>query len=241
MESGCILTQKLKSMGASSIFGKLGCRRFRTSTKNVDEEEEEKPFIDLHIYRKFCRVQFGSLDYTNANKRRSSSVDKKKLNIKKLTSRSAHDVSYLHKLKREEIFKASLRRLTGPRSHMLRIQNYLVWKVSEANGVDSYGVYVVDDKNSDNSFCNKPMAKSFRHQSSVVDKLLDTDCIDTENTDFTYIDDFDVDEAALSAGAIKHTLGDESILGDITVNGKVLTVYHTEILSDSNTAPESNQ
>ena len=53
MESSCLLTQKLKSIGASSIFGKLGCRRFRTSTKSLDEEEEEKPFIDLHIYHNF--------------------------------------------------------------------------------------------------------------------------------------------------------------------------------------------
>ena len=121
---------------------------------------------------------------------------------------------------------------------MLRIHNYLVWKFSEDNGVDHFGVYVVDDKNDDNSFCNKKMPKSFRHQSSLYQKLLDADYIDTENTDFTYIDEFDNDEAALVAGLLKNK-HEDSLIGDITIDGKVLTVYHTEIMTDSNTAPES--
>ena len=144
----------------------------------------------------------------------------------------------MHALKRKEIFKTSLRKLIGPPSQMLKTHNYLIWKIGEENGVDHLGVYVVDDKSDDNSYCNKKMSKSFRHQSSVIQKILDSDYIDTENTDFTYIDDFESEDVAIVNGVPSNNHV-HSTIGDITIDGKIMTVYHTEIMSDSNTAPES--
>mmetsp|Transcript_22703 Transcript_22703/g.26066 ORF Transcript_22703/g.26066 Transcript_22703/m.26066 type:complete len:90 (+) Transcript_22703:464-733(+) len=88
------------------------------------------------------------------------------------------------------------------------------------------------------------MPGSFRHQSSIIQKLLDTDFIDTENTDYSYLQDLNTDEEMVASSEQAENqssfFGNESDQSDdITFNGVKLSIYRTELMSDSHTAPES--
>jgi hypothetical protein len=145
------------------------------------------------------------------------------------------DVSYYHFLKRKEMFRNSISKIIGPRSHVSRIHNYLQWKAREEFGVDSAGIYVLDSERPPNSYCNKQIKSPFVHQSSVIEKLLDSDYIDTENTDYTYLQE----ESDYECESDSHKDLDLSGEFEFTFNGKAVSLYNTEVMSESNTAPES--
>lgn len=245
MEARCFLIHKLKSLGATTILGRFGfnIRKFRIAAKPIDEEEEEKKKQDYSIYNDFCKRNFGDINYEIMKNSIPKTVQPEKIDLTEIVSRSIADVSYYHYLKRKEMFKQSLRKLTGPSSQIMRAHNYLEYKVKEEFGVDTYGLYVIDNKSDESSYCGKSINSQFYHQSSVIQKLLDTDYINTENTDYTYIEEelgADYEYSDIEAVEENEPNSHYSTPGEITFNGKALSLYNTEILTNSNTEAETN-
>ena len=175
-----------------------------------------------------------------------SSEKKEKVDFSLLLSRSDTELTFMHYLNQKELFRISLRKLMVPSGPITGIHNYLKNKAMEEFGVDKYGLYILDSNFDKSKFCNRKLKGAFTHKSSIIHNILDYDLIDTENTDYTYIveeDNFydNVDSSQIDiieGNSLSESLSDNC--ETITFNGKVLSMYETEVLGESITAPDSN-
>ena len=234
MESSCILSQKLKQIAGASLLGRTPFRNIRRNTKAEDEDDNYLMRSHRAFYKAFGH-QFGKYvirNHSNWSLPQHRNSEKESVDLKELMSRSVIDITYLNFLRKKELFMSSLRKMMPPPSYITKVQNYSIGKLQEQSGVDKSGLYVLDSNNSPNLYWSKKIQSHYFHQRTIIGKLLDVDYIDTENTDYTYIsEESEFNESGDQCSVPEHKL---------EFNGKEVSMYSTQLQSESNTAPESS-
>ena len=241
MVAGCAMSAKLKSIKGASLFGRFFLRRARPTTNSTDEEKECQLKFNIKLYQKFIHRHFKEVcarSYTFTLSR-SSEIEKEKVDFSELLSKSVNQASLIMYNNMKEDYKNSIRKIMISSNPVTRVQEYILTKANQEFGVDKYGLYIIDsdlEKNTD---------KTKLHKNTVIDKLLDYDYIDTENTDYTYLREEESisEEANLSQMDISDVASisdtENDFCASLTFNGKKISMYETEVLTESITAPDS--
>uniref|UniRef100_A0A7S3P2C2 Uncharacterized protein n=1 Tax=Euplotes crassus TaxID=5936 RepID=A0A7S3P2C2_EUPCR len=159
-----------------------------------------------------------------------------------MVTRAINEVTYLRYLQMREQYKDSVRSMMVASTPILGVTNYIGQKTMVETGYKTSGMYVLNSDIDRNIFCDRAIKTPFLHKTSAIDRVLDCDFIDTENTDYTYIRD----EESISDCSNIPSVGLDSseepeinMTTSLTFNGKDISIYQTEYLYDSITAPES--
>mmetsp|Transcript_7582 Transcript_7582/g.8625 ORF Transcript_7582/g.8625 Transcript_7582/m.8625 type:complete len:178 (+) Transcript_7582:183-716(+) len=165
----------------------------------------------------------------------NSNEDKKKVDFSQIICKSTNDTILIHYLNQKEEFKKSVKKIMISSNPVTRVEKYKQALIEEKMDHHKTGLYIID---SDLEKTN------FLHKNHLIDKLLDYDYIDTENTDYSYLkEEESISEEANCSLDFSDNVSITSDQSDgfsaITFNGKKLSMYETEILTESITAPES--
>ncbi|CAI2379285.1 unnamed protein product [Moneuplotes crassus] len=235
------MAQKMKAAKSASLLGRIFIRRGRPLLGN-DDDEEGSVKNRFEVFTKVFNHKYHNCFLKNSTVKpnnKPSLIKFENIDFSSLISRALTEVTFLRYLQKREDYRNSVRAIMVPSSPILGLTKYITQKALVDHGYNKTGLYVINSDAERDKFCDRAIRNTFLHKSIAIDRLLDCDFIDTENTDYTYIRDEDNLSECSNIPVIDHKEPVINITTSLTLEGKDVSIYETKYIEESSTAQGS--